>query len=346
MSVRATAILVIWLASASGVAHVSAQETTQPAAPSDGDLLDQMLRPSGSGAPAPLQPVPPPTPPPMPGATPPPAPTTQPLNLLREGTYVVNRTGRLVKTVDGSRYEFTLDPLPGQTAPDFSAGVLPNLQLMAMENAQRDVNRELHFNVTGVVTEYNGKNYILLETSSQPTSLEEALAARSVAAAAAAAGASPLPPPPPPPTTQPKLVPATELLEQMLRDGSKSPKRLQPSGDPAQRDKTTGAAAVAPGAEQMNVMREGTFVLDRTGRLTKSADGSQSEFTFDSDGRSMRDPPIVVLPNLKLKAMEDAVNGSNRDLRFRVTGVVTEYRGRNYVLLEKAVVVPEVVQQF
>jgi hypothetical protein len=136
------------------------------------------------------------------------------------------------------------------------------------------------------------------------------------------------------------------MLEQMLRDGSKSPKRLAPLADPAQADKSTGAAAVAPGAEQMNVMREGTFILDRTGRLTKTADGSQCEFNFDSDGRSMRDPPIVVLPNLKLKAMEDAVNGSNRDLRFRVTGVVTEYRGRNYVLLEKVVVVPDVVQQF
>jgi hypothetical protein len=43
--------------------------------------------------------------------------------------------------------------------------------------------------------------------------------------------------------------------------------------------------------------------------------------------------------------MEDAANAINRDLRFRITGMVTEYRGRNYVLLEKAVVVPDATQQ-
>ena len=91
----------------------------------------------------------------------------------------------------------------------------------------------------------------------------------------------------------------------------------------------------------MSVMRQGSFVVDRTGRLTRSGDGQQYEFTFDADGKSMKDPPVVILPNLKLMAMENAVSGSNRDLRFRITGMVTEYRGRNYVLLEKVVVVPE-----
>jgi hypothetical protein len=45
-------------------------------------------------------------------------------------------------------------------------------------------------------------------------------------------------------------------------------------------------------------------------------------------------------------AMENAVNGSNRDLKFRITGMVTEYKGRNYILLEKVVVVPDVTQKF
>ena len=44
--------------------------------------------------------------------------------------------------------------------------------------------------------------------------------------------------------------------------------------------------------------------------------------------------------------MEEAVKGANKDLRFRISGMVTEYRGRNYVLLEKVVVMPEAVQQF
>jgi hypothetical protein len=44
--------------------------------------------------------------------------------------------------------------------------------------------------------------------------------------------------------------------------------------------------------------------------------------------------------------METAVNASSRDLQFRITGMVTEYRGRNYVLLEKVVVVPDSTKNF
>ena len=57
-------------------------------------------------------------------------------------------------------------------------------------------------------------------------------------------------------------------------------------------------------------------------------------------------PPVTVLPNLKLMAMETAVSNSSRDLRFRISGMVTEYNGKNFVLLDKAVVVPDVDQQF
>jgi hypothetical protein len=109
---------------------------------------------------------------------------------------------------------------------------------------------------------------------------------------------------------------------------------------------TTGKNAIAPAAPQLNLVREGTYIPDRTGRLTHSADGQTAEFTFDADGKALKDPPMIILPNQKLKQMEDAVTGNSRDLRFRVTGVVTEYKGRNYILLERAVVIPDVAQQF
>lgn len=321
------------LTSGGALAQQVTGASSQPA-----DDLGQILRPS-TGVLPPLQPAPPPTPPTTNPATP---PSTQPVaSLFREGSFIVGRTGRLMKSADGSRFEFALDPLPGQTTPGPTMGVMPNLQLMAMENAQRDVTRELHFHVTGMVTEYKGQNCLFLESSSQPTSLEEVLAS-----GARASGSSTSSGPTSGATTQPKLAPASELLEQMLRDQGKGPKRLPPSGGPAQADKTTGLGAVAPGAEQMNVRREGSLIIDRTARLTRSADGQQCELTFDVDGRVLRDPPIVILPNLKLQSMEDAVQGVSRDLRFRVTGIVTEYRGRNYVLIEKVVVIPDAVQQF
>jgi hypothetical protein len=149
------------------------------------------------------------------------------------------------------------------------------------------------------------------------------------------------------PTTRPAAIPpADQVLSDMLKPSGTSAKPLKPVANAPTADVTSGAGATAPGAATLNVVREGTFLVDRTGRLTRSPDGQQWEFTFDSDGQAMRDPPVVSLPNLKLMAMETAVSGSSRDLRFRVTGMVTEYRGRNYVLLEKVVVMPEVTQQF
>lgn len=146
------------------------------------------------------------------------------------------------------------------------------------------------------------------------------------------------------PATRPSAVPADQLLNQMLRPNEAAARPLQPQPESNPRDITSDRGAMAPNAPSVPLLREGTFVMDRTGRLTKNGDGGQSEFVFEADGRTLRDPPMVILPNLKLQTMEDAVKSANRDLRFRVTGVVTEYRGRNAVLIEKVVVVPDSIQ--
>lgn len=139
-------------------------------------------------------------------------------------------------------------------------------------------------------------------------------------------------------TTQPS---AEDRLNQMLQPpvgGAVRP--LQPTTGPSI-DRTSGSAAIAPGAPAVNVLREGTFLVDRMGRLTRGADPQNWEFAFEADGKALKDPPVVILPNLKLMAMVDAVKNANRDLRFRITGMVTEFNGRNYVLLEKVLVVPD-----
>jgi hypothetical protein len=153
------------------------------------------------------------------------------------------------------------------------------------------------------------------------------------------------------PTTRPtgsgvKPVPPSQLLDSLLKPPSTSGQVLQPIQDGPVPDATTGKNAVAPGAPQLNLMREGTFIIDRTARLTKGADGQTSELTFDADGKAMKDPPMVILPNSALMRMEQAVSGASRDLRFKVSGTVTEYKGRNYILLEKVVAIPDVTQQF
>ena len=152
------------------------------------------------------------------------------------------------------------------------------------------------------------------------------------------------------PTTKPAKpsadAPAPEsLLNSMLKPPVNSGRVITPLPNPDKIDAGSGKA-IAPNAPAVKLLREGSSIVDRIGRLTKSAEGQQWELAFDADGKTMQDPPLIILPNLNLAAMEAAVTGASRDLRFRVTGSVTEYKGRNYILLEKVVVPPEQAQQF
>ena len=139
---------------------------------------------------------------------------------------------------------------------------------------------------------------------------------------------------------------ADDVLGEMLKPRRTGGDReLTPTEAPAT-DKSSGAGSVAPRAPVLTVLREGTPIVNRLGRLTLGADGRPAEFTFESDGGALRDPPLIVLPNLKLMIMEDAARGATREPRFRVSGVVTEYRGRNYLLLEKVSVPSQATQQY
>jgi hypothetical protein len=155
------------------------------------------------------------------------------------------------------------------------------------------------------------------------------------------------------PTTQPaadsggplKSLSGDQVLDQMLKPPSNAVQPLQPVPDKSATDKTSGTGAVKPDAPKVNVIREGTYVFDRVGRLTRTPSG-QAELTFDSDGKALHDPPMIILPNQKLQQMEDQVTSASRDLKFHITGMVTEYRGRNYILLERAAILPDITQQF
>jgi hypothetical protein len=181
------------------------------------------------------------------------------------------------------------------------------------------------------------------------------LAVLALAAAAAVsqpgAGDKPAPDAPAPATTNAATRSATqpspdEVLGQMLKPRRSSGERELVPTDPPAADRSTGPGSVAPGAPALTVLREGTPIVNRVGRITLAADGGQSEFVFESDGQALRDPPLIVLPNLNLMLMEDAARNNTREPRFRVSGVVTEYRGRNYLLLEKVSVMNPANQQF
>jgi hypothetical protein len=155
-----------------------------------------------------------------------------------------------------------------------------------------------------------------------------------------------------PPTTQPstdsgdmKFMSADQVFDQMTKPTSRPTRSLAPVSEADVHDRTGGTAAVRPNAPQVRVVREGTLVVDRLGRLSHTDSGAV-EFTFESDGKALRDPPMLLLPNQKLGELEAVITTNNRDLKFRVTGVVTEYKGRNYLMVEKYIVPIDMAQQF
>ncbi|MGA2230920.1 MAG: hypothetical protein ABSH22_08470 [Tepidisphaeraceae bacterium] len=129
-----------------------------------------------------------------------------------------------------------------------------------------------------------------------------------------------------------------QVLNQMLQPADADRTAAITAGQAAA---SSGSSGVTETTDTGAILREGTDIVDRMGRLKKTADGTQEELVFESDGKAMMDAPMVILPNLVLMSMETAANQASHDLRFRVTGTVTEYRARNYILLEKFVVVQD-----
>jgi hypothetical protein len=91
-----------------------------------------------------------------------------------------------------------------------------------------------------------------------------------------------------------------------------------------------------PGAApaESSPIRQDKRLVDRVGRVVRQ-DG-RTLFVFDSG-----DTPLVLLPNMKLQQMEEIADFGRRPIRFRISGTVMEYRGQNYLMLSKVVIVPK-----
>ncbi len=134
------------------------------------------------------------------------------------------------------------------------------------------------------------------------------------------------------PTTRPSAttLPAQQILDRMLQSRPDAGKALAP----------VDAPAVAE-SDKPFTRKEGDLLRQRSGRLVRAQDGNAWEFHFEADGKTLEDPPMGVLPNSKLAAMEATLKKSNRDVRFRITGVTTLYNGHNFILIDRAQVMPD-----
>ena len=160
---------------------------------------------------------------------------------------------------------------------------------------------------------------------------------------------APAPTAPPAPATQPIAAEApapapaaapsaANVLEGLLKDKSDTAN----SGNTSVPMPTGGVDAtanpalpnVAPAGTKTNRIREGEFIGNRTGRLGKDEKTGNWYFTFESDGKDMRDPPMQLIPSKFLMAMEAASAEGTQPMRFKVDGQVTEYQGKNFLWVQ------------
>jgi len=90
------------------------------------------------------------------------------------------------------------------------------------------------------------------------------------------------------------------------------------------------------------IWKDGHMVIDRLGRLIFDSEQQQYMFVFEADGSSLNEPPVMVHPNSLLEVMQDKFLGTSvLPLKFRISGCVSKYKNRNYILLRKFLMVPE-----
>ncbi len=96
--------------------------------------------------------------------------------------------------------------------------------------------------------------------------------------------------------------------------------------------------SVAPAPESNGLASPvGTMVVDRVVRIYPEEKSSWWAARFLGDN-TLREPPLRLLPCPQLEEAEDLVRATARHLQFRISGEMTQYKGRQYLLLRKLMV--------
>ncbi len=78
-----------------------------------------------------------------------------------------------------------------------------------------------------------------------------------------------------------------------------------------------------------------SILADRTAFLAKQ-DNGQPVFVLDALGLNVRPVSLLVLPCEALELAEQKQSAVPVPIRFKIAGIITKYKGKNYLLLQKA----------
>ena len=139
------------------------------------------------------------------------------------------------------------------------------------------------------------------------------------------------------PTSRPAdpEVSADAVIRALLESRTKTPVLPRPQTAPASQP-----ASVAPASIIRPLpMPPGAMIRSRLGRIVKDKASRWWTFHFESERTILYEAPMRILPNRQLEAMENILDSSARPgVRFLVSGEVTQYRGKRYLLIRKKLV--------
>ncbi|MBN1488709.1 MAG: hypothetical protein JXA69_02230 [Phycisphaerae bacterium] len=235
--------------------------------------------------------------------------------ILPDGYVVARRAGRFSR--DEPWWMVTLEPAEKLPTPQ-PLRVLPNRELMLLEQILTEGRANDAYLVTGRITEFLGRNHILLE---------EVVAARKPSDPAPVTAGQPDATPDDTTSGQPPT--PEEIIEQLMQD---APRRVL--------DTSVSTAPVdlpAPSDDESGpVFREGTIVREFPARLVRVAPWWM--LIREARGGQPASKPYRVLPNRLLEVIVSASAGGTHSMVFLVSGELTEYRGVNYLLIRKVLI--------
>jgi len=287
------------------------------------------------------------------------APRQETQIVLPEGFMVSGRQAHLVKHPVENRYFLAFVPLQELTAhnqviisePNVSdpfsrpLEVLPGKWLTNMlKFLGNQPGMSATFRIWGEITTYQNRNYIL------PTFA----AALSIFGQNADAAADPIPASAPP--RAPAILPDNQeepmnetatsgftgddlVVEKNLRGILMSIPRAQPlvsaaeTAANAEAEKSKNEQLITQGGASEGIWKDGYTVINREGRIYYDVEQQEWLFAFEANANSIAEPPVVILPSKMLEVMEKTTIGTGRNVKFRVTGQITKYNRRNYLLM-------------
>jgi len=119
-----------------------------------------------------------------------------------------------------------------------------------------------------------------------------------------------------------------EIVEKLKAGRIVRPEKL---GRITKAKKSMGDSVLAKKAQS----EKDSILADRTAFLVKHDDG-QIVFVLDAFGRNVRPVSLRLLPCEVLELTEQRQSAVPEPVRFKIAGIVTKYKGKNYLLPQKA----------